>query len=121
MCLTSEIQMPIYNSVIYERKHKVWVFIFLVRMLGTMWYQNYLCFQKKKLFLHFHRLLCEQENARVLYKIKRKFTFLSVNTKYISSRDLKTSKFSLVLRTRENFDVFNSLDETLYLVFTSKK
>ena len=34
-----------YNSVIYERKHKVWVFIFLVRTLGTMWYQNYLCFQ----------------------------------------------------------------------------
>ena len=31
-----------YNSVIYERKHKVWVFIFLVRTLGTMWYQNYL-------------------------------------------------------------------------------
>ena len=26
----------------------------------------------------------------------------------------------LLLRTRENFDVFNSLDET-YLVFTSKK
>ena len=63
-----------YNSVIYERKHKVWVFIFLVRTLGTMWYQNYLCFQKFW-FLHFHRLICEQENARVLYKIKRKFTF----------------------------------------------
>ena len=44
-----------YNYVIYERKHKVWVFIFLVRMLGTMRYQNYLCFQKF-LFLHFHRL-----------------------------------------------------------------
>ena len=25
-----------YNSVIYEQKHKVWVFIFLVRTLGTM-------------------------------------------------------------------------------------
>ena len=55
-------------------------------------------------------------------KIKRKYTFLSVNTKYISSSELKTSKFSLVLRTRENFDVFNSLDDTsIYLVFTSKK
>ena len=57
---------------------------------------------------------------------KKKIYFLSVNTKYISSRDLKTSKFSLVLRTREmlrtreNFDVFNSFDE-IYLVFTSKK
>ena len=39
-----------YNSVIYERKHKVWVFIFLVRSLGTMWYQNYLYFQKCLVF-----------------------------------------------------------------------
>ena len=39
-----------YNSVINERKHKVWVFIFLVRTLGTMWYQNYLCFQKFLVF-----------------------------------------------------------------------
>ena len=39
-----------YNSVIYERKHKVWVFIFLVRTLGTMLYQNYLCFQKILVF-----------------------------------------------------------------------
>ena len=37
-----------------------------------------------------------------------------MNTKYISSRELKTSKFSLVLRTRENSDIFNSLDE-IYL------
>ena len=37
-----------YNSVIYERKQSVGIhFIFLVRTLGTMWYQNYLCkFQK---------------------------------------------------------------------------
>ena len=46
--------------------------------------------------------------------------FFSVNTKYISSRELKTSKFSLVLRTRETTDVFNSRDE-IYLVFTEKK
>ena len=37
----------------------------------------------------------------------------------MSSRELKTSNFTLVLRTRENSDVFNSLDE-IYLVFTSK-
>ena len=37
-----------------------------------------------------------------------------------SSRELKTSKFSFVLRTHENSDVFNTLDE-IYLVFTSKK
>ena len=52
------------------------------------------------------------------YKIKRKFISL-VNTKYISSRELKTSKFSFVLRTHENSDVFKTLDE-IYLVFTSK-
>ena len=39
-----------YNSVIYEQKHKVWVFIFLVRMFETMWCQNYLCFQKYLVF-----------------------------------------------------------------------
>ena len=37
----------------------------------------------------------------------------------MSSRELKTSKFSLMLRTRENCDVFNSLE--IYLVLTSKK
>ena len=50
-----------YNSVIYERKHKVWVFIFLVRTLGTMWYQNYLCFQKVLVFA-----LCHHELAAPL-------------------------------------------------------
>ena len=51
------------------------------------------------------------------YKIKRKFTFLGVNTKNISSRELKTSKISLMLRTPENSNVFNTLDK-LCLVFT---
>ena len=43
----------------------------------------------------------------------------------MSSRELKTSHFSLMLRTRENSDVFNTLDE-IYLelissiYFTSK-
>ena len=53
-------------------------------------------------------------------QVKKKFTFFLVNTKYISSRELKTSKFSFLLRTHENSDVFNTLDE-IYLVFTSKK
>ena len=53
-------------------------------------------------------------------KNKKKIYFFEVNTKYISSRELKTSKFSFVLRTHENSDVFNTLDE-IYLVFTSKK
>ena len=37
----------------------------------------------------------------------------------MSSGELKTSKVSFVLRTHENPDVFNTLDE-IYLVFTSK-
>ena len=46
--------------------------------------------------------------------------FFEVNTKYISSSELKTSKFSRVRSTSENLDVFKSLDE-IYLVFTDKK
>ena len=42
-----------------------------------------------------------------------------VNTKYISSSELKISEFSRVRSTSENFDVFNSRDE-IYLVFTEK-
>ena len=53
-------------------------------------------------------------------KIKRKFTFFLVNTKNISSHVLKISAISLVLRTREITDIFNTFDE-IYLVFTSKK
>ena len=51
MCLTSEIQMPITPLFTNENiKCKVLVFIFLVRTLGTLWYQNYLCFQKFLVF-----------------------------------------------------------------------
>ena len=46
--------------------------------------------------------------------------FFEVNTKYISSSELKTSEFSRVRSTSENFYVFNSRDE-IYLVFTDKK
>ena len=46
--------------------------------------------------------------------------FFEVNTKYISSSELKTSKFSRVRSTSESLDVFKSLDE-IYLVFTDKK
>ena len=45
--------------------------------------------------------------------------FFEVNTKYILSCVLKTSEFSWVRSTNENFDVFNSRDE-IYLVFTKK-
>ena len=43
-----------------------------------------------------------------------------MNTKYISSSELKTSKFSRVRNTSENLDVFKARDE-IYLVFTDKK
>ena len=46
--------------------------------------------------------------------------FFEVNTKYISSSELKTSEFSRVRSTCEKFYVFNSRDK-IYLVFTEKK
>ena len=46
--------------------------------------------------------------------------FFEVNTKYISSSESKTSEFSRVRSTSENFYVFNSRDE-IYLVFAEKK
>ena len=45
--------------------------------------------------------------------------FFEVNTKYISSSELKTSKFSRVRSTSENLDVFKSGDE-IYLVFDNR-
>ena len=42
-----------------------------------------------------------------------------MNTKYISSSELKISEFSRVRSKSENFDVFNSRDE-IYLVFAEK-
>ena len=53
-------------------------------------------------------------------KNKKKIYFFSVNIKNISSHVLKISAISLVLRTREITDIFNTFDE-IYLVFTSKK
>ena len=51
---------------------------------------------------------------RVNNKIKRKFTLFSEYHKKFSSRVMKTFKFSLVLRTRENTDVFITLDDNIY-------
>ena len=54
-----------------------------------------------------------------LEKYIKDICFFEVNTKYISSSELKTSEFSRVRSTSENFYVFNSRDE-IYLVFTEK-
>ena len=53
-------------------------------------------------------------------KNKKKIYFFSVNTKNISSHELKISAISLMLRTHEITDIFNTFDE-IYLVLTSKK
>ena len=53
-------------------------------------------------------------------KNKKKIYFLSVNTKNISSHMLKISAISLVLRTREISDIFNTFDE-IFMVFTEKR
>ena len=48
-------------------------------------------------------------------KKNKKKIYSSVNTiKKFSSRVMKTFKFSLVLRTRENTDVFITLDDNIY-------
>ena len=54
------------------------------------------------------------------YKVKRKLTFFSVNTKNISSHVLKILSISLVLHSHENADIFNTFD-AIHLVYTSKK
>ena len=59
-----------------------------------------------------------EEKKRIKYI--EDICFFEVNTKYISSSELKTSEFSRVRSTSENFNVFNSRDE-IYLVFTEKK
>ena len=59
----------------------------------------------------------------ILYLLNRYIEdiyFFEVNTKYISSSELKSSKFSRVHSTSENLDDFKSRDE-IYLVFTAKK
>ena len=54
-------------------------------------------------------------------EIKRKFTLFSVNIiKKFSSHVMKTFKFSLVLRTRENIDVFITLDDNIYGIHSKR-
>ena len=54
-------------------------------------------------------------------KIKRKFTLFSVNTKNISSHVLKIAAISLVLRTHEITDIFNTFDEIPYVWYSPQK
>ena len=60
------------------------------------------------------------EDVSILWKYIEDICLFEVNTKYISSSELKISEFSRVRSTSEIFDVFNSRDE-IYLVFTEKK
>ena len=100
----------------------MWICIFLVRTWRIFWYQSYLGLLKLFVFtLSAPPFSSGWAIACSLLKVynKKKIYFYSVNTKYTSSRELKTSEFSLVLHTRENSDVFNTLDG-IHLVFTSK-
>ena len=65
-------------------------------------------------------LIKERQKFHVLEGYIEDIYFFEVNTKYISSSELKTSNFSRVRSTSENLDVFKSRDE-IYLVFTDKK
>ena len=76
----------------------MWICIFLVRSWQIFWCQNYLGLLKKFVFAFSAPPFSVDETLHVAYKkykIKRKLTFFSVNTKYISSRELETSKFHL--------------------------
>ena len=51
--------------------------------------------------------MCKKQNKKKIYSF-------SVNTIKFLCRVMKTFKFSLVLRIRENTDVFITLDENIY-------
>ena len=57
---------------------------------------------------------------RVNNKIKRKFTLFQWTPKKFSSRVMKTFTFSLLLRTRENTDVFITLDENIFGIHSKR-
>ena len=58
---------------------------------------------------------------RVKKKIKKKIYSFSVNTiNFFLSRVMNTFKFSLVLRTRENTDVFIPLDDNIYGIHSKR-
>ena len=63
---------------------------------------------------------CTDGPSYAFCKTYRGYLLFEVNTKYISSSELKTSKFSRVRSTSENLDVFKSRDD-IYLVFADKK
>ena len=57
---------------------------------------------------------------RVNNEIKRNFLFFSEYHKKFSSRVMKTFKFSLMLRTLENTDVFITLDDNIYGIHSKR-
>ena len=126
------------NFFVSELNYQVLVCIFLVRMQGTFWYQD--CFDLSKLFVFvspaFHMLSTDRwrnyvhvlfgdvsydvRNWLVNNQIKRKITLFKWLQKIFSSRVMKTFKFSLVLRTRENTDVFITLDGNIYGIHSER-
>ena len=83
-----------------------------------MWSFCYLPYQFNKCHISYWVKMKQntQYGSSIVPLIMKK-TFFKVNTKYISSSVLKTSEFSRVHGTSENFKVFNSRDEINY-VFT---
>ena len=96
-----------HNFLICERKHQVWVCIFLVRTFQIFWHQNYFGFTKKIRFCISAPPFSVDERLHIAYnkyKIKRKFTYFGKYQIYLSL-EFKASEFSL--RTRDKSDVFN--------------
>ena len=93
--------------------------IFLIEWLVMYMYmsqQPMYCIRYKGVLEKHHKF----DMAKLTVSSIEDICFFEVNTKYISSSELKTSEFSRVRSTSENFYVFNSRDE-IYLVFTVKK
>ena len=97
MCLTSEIQTPITPLFMNKNIKFGYSFSYLERKEQCC--TKIICVFKNFWFLHFHRLL----NARVLYKIKRKFAFFCEYQIYFIS----------LVENIKNSDVCNSHDEII--------
>ena len=77
--------------------------------------------QRHDIHVLFGDVIYDVRNAHCKQKSKKKIYSFSVNTiKKFLSRVMKTFKFSLVLRTRENTDVFITLDDNIYGIHSKR-
>ena len=71
------------NTVVYGQKHKVWVFVFLVRMSGTFWDQNWADLVK---------FFVLQQN-RIVYRNFIQGTLLSISSNGLGNKTIISCLF----------------------------